>query len=48
MTWAHLPIAGGIYDQHPALLDDFVLLDGINNKAKARRQAMEARKARRK
>ena len=24
MEWNHLPVAGGIYDQHPALLDDFM------------------------
>jgi len=48
MKWAHLPVAGGIYDQQPALLDDFVMIDRINNKARARQQAMDARKARRK
>jgi hypothetical protein len=46
--WNHLPVAGGIYDQHPVMLDDFVQIDQINIAAKNRRQAMEARKARRK
>lgn len=23
MNWAHLPVAGGIYDQHPELLENF-------------------------
>lgn len=46
--WNHLPVAGGIYDQHPVMLDDFVQIDQINIAAKNRRQAMEARKTRRK
>lgn len=23
MKWSHLPVAGGLYDQHPDLLDQF-------------------------
>lgn len=46
--WNHLPEPGGIYGQHPKLLDDFMVVDQINIRAKNRRQAMEARKARRK
>lgn len=23
MKWAHLPVAGGLYDQHPVLLERF-------------------------
>jgi hypothetical protein len=26
MKWAHLPEAGGIYDQHPDLLDAFLII----------------------
>lgn len=26
MKWAHLPVAGGLYDQHPKLLDDFMYI----------------------
>jgi hypothetical protein len=26
MKWTHLPLAGGIYDQHPDLLDKFMYL----------------------
>lgn len=26
MKWAHLPVAGGIYDQHPQLMDDFMYI----------------------
>jgi hypothetical protein len=46
--WNHLPVSGGIYEQHPKVLDDFLVIDQINIAAKNRRQAMEARKARRK
>lgn len=24
--WAHLPVAGGIYDQHPRLIDEWAIL----------------------
>ena len=47
LKWNHLPVQGGIYDQHPDLLDDFVVIDQINIAAKNRKQAMEARKSRR-
>lgn len=26
MKWNHLPWPGGLYDQHPKLLDDFYLI----------------------
>lgn len=26
MQWSHLPVAGGIYDQHPKLLDEWMIL----------------------
>lgn len=26
MKWNHLPVAGGIYDQHPDVLDKFRLI----------------------
>lgn len=26
MNWAHLPVAGGLYDQHPRLLDEWLIL----------------------
>jgi hypothetical protein len=32
MKWAHLPVAGGIYDQHPQLLVEFEIL--FDEKAK--------------
>jgi hypothetical protein len=32
MKWTHLPVAGGIYDQHPKLLDDFLVIMEIDGK----------------
>jgi len=26
MKWAHLPLPGGLYDQHPKLIDQFQIL----------------------
>lgn len=26
MKWAHLPVAGGLYDQHPLLMDRFAYI----------------------
>jgi len=26
MKWAHLPVAGGLYDQHPDLMDAFRII----------------------
>lgn len=26
MRWAHLPVAGGLYDQHPKLLADWEVI----------------------
>lgn len=26
MKWSHLPVAGGIYDQHPDLIDGFLII----------------------
>jgi hypothetical protein len=26
MQWAHLPVAGGIYDQHPELLEQWKVI----------------------
>ena len=48
MKWNHLPNGGGIYEQHPKMLDDFMVIDQIRVKAANRRRAMEARNAKRK
>jgi len=46
MKWTHLPNAGGIYDQHPKLLDDFLTcfeVDGQVQEAKHRKMEQESR-----
>ena len=48
MKWAHLPNKGGIYDQHPKMLDDFLVIDGIRIQAANAEQAKQQRKSRRK
>lgn len=51
MKWTHLPNAGGIYDQRPKLLDDFLTIAAVEGKEEARkekdRQAKMARSSRR-
>lgn len=51
MEWSHLPVAGGIYDQHPQLMDDFMYIfkkkaefeeqERKRDKAKVERQKMQ-------
>lgn len=36
--WAVLPVAGGIYDQDPELLDKFLIIHSEINKAKEAEQ----------
>lgn len=31
MEWNHLPMAGGLYEQHPKLLDDFEIIMHIDS-----------------
>lgn len=38
MKWTHLPVTGGLYDQHPALLDDWYVI----SKAEAEQMRREA------
>jgi hypothetical protein len=51
MEWAALPVAGGLYDQHPQLLEEWTLIfkmkgDHEKYEAEKREREME-RKARR-
>ena len=48
MKWNHLPVAGGIYNQHPKFLDDMVVIHQIDIKAQKRQQAQQQAKMRRK
>lgn len=45
MKWNHLPVDGGIYDQHPELLEDFVTLFSIEAKEKKREFEKQRRQA---
>jgi hypothetical protein len=43
MKWAHLPVAGGLYDQHPDLLDGFRYMFSVRaEKEEAERKKQEA------
>lgn len=44
MRWNHLPVAGGLYDQHPQLLEEFNLIFA----AKARKEERERKEQERK
>jgi hypothetical protein len=39
MKWNHLPMAGGLYDQHPGLLDRFYYILAERAKHEAAEQA---------
>lgn len=41
MKWTHLPVAGGLYDQHPKLIDDFELIMGVEAMVEKRKRAKE-------
>lgn len=41
MKWNHLPVAGGMYDQHPKFLDDCMTIfqaQGLQRKKDAEKQ----------
>lgn len=44
MKWAHLPVAGGLYDQHPDLLNGFSAIFSARNKFEAEEQDRQERK----
>ena len=47
MSWAHLPVEGGIYDQHPKFMDDMLFLMNEDAKAEKRRHDESQRKMKR-
>lgn len=50
MQWSHLPVAGGIYDQSPKLIDEWAVLFNIQaevEKEREKKQKAEAKKPRR-
>lgn len=44
MKWSHLPVAGGLYDQHPKLLEEW----GHIFAAKAKKEERDRREEKRK
>lgn len=43
MSWTHLPVAGGLYDQHPKFLDDILVIGAWKAKVENARKAKENR-----
>jgi len=43
MQWNHLPVAGGLYDQHPQLLEDFLYIFTIKSKYEKEKMDKEQR-----
>ena len=46
MEWAVLPISGGIYDQHPQLIDEWLVIfeaKGRHERAEADRRKRESK-----
>lgn len=48
MKWAHLPVAGGIYDQHPDFVDGVRYIMQRKYEAEEAKRKAEERKAKRK
>jgi hypothetical protein len=46
MKWNHLPVAGGLYDQDPDLLDKFEFIFRKMDEEEARKQEAEESKRR--
>lgn len=47
--WNHLPVAGGIYDQHPKLLEDWMVIfheRHLHEEEKKRQEKRTPRKSR--
>ena len=43
MKWNHLPVAGGIYDQHPKLLDEWEIIFAEKAEWEAQEQERQKR-----
>lgn len=46
MRWTHLPVSGGLYDQHPKLIDDFMTIMEVEHTVEKRKQALEKQQSR--
>jgi hypothetical protein len=45
MKWNHLPVAGGLYDQHPRLLEEFRIIFSERAEHEERKRRQDERKA---
>jgi hypothetical protein len=45
MKWTHLPVAGGVFDQSPRLIDHFESIMAVEARVVKRQQAEQERKA---
>lgn len=46
MRWTHLPIDGGLYDQHPQFLDDLRLIMSAETKAEKIKHGQQMKNSR--
>jgi hypothetical protein len=44
MKWAHLPVAGGIYDQHPQFIEEMRWIFQRRNEVQEQKRKAEERK----
>lgn len=45
MRWNHLPVAGGLYDQHPQLLEEWKIIFAAKAEKEERERKEQERKA---
>lgn len=45
MKWSHLPVAGGIYDQHPKLLEEWQIIFAARARKEEQERRIEERKS---
>lgn len=48
MNFQHLPVAGGLYDQHPVLLEKWEFIFAEKSRYEKRQQEQQKREAKRK
>jgi hypothetical protein len=44
MDWRHLPVAGGVYDQHPDFLEGVLILKEVRGRFEERKRREEESK----
>jgi hypothetical protein len=46
MKWSHLPVAGGLYDQHPQFLEEIAVIFQVRSEYQERKRKEDERKNR--